>query len=61
MCEIVCRIDLPLVTCPIVRCQKNTLRDQVPHLQVGVIEFLLHVKAGLSRLILPKFRVLELS
>ena len=50
-----------LVTRPIVRWQKNTVRDQVPHMRVGIIMVLLHAKAGLSQPILPKFRVLELS
>jgi hypothetical protein len=43
-----------------VRCQKNAVRNQVPHLRVRVIEVLLHSKDGFSRLILPKFHVLEL-
>ena len=44
-----------------VRCQKNTVRDQVPHLWIGVVEVLLHAKDRFSRLILPKFHVLEVS
>jgi hypothetical protein len=43
-----------------VRCQKNAIRDQVPHLWVGVIEVLLHAEDGFSWLILPEFHVLEL-
>jgi hypothetical protein len=33
----------------------------VPHLWVGVVEVLLHAKDGISWLILPELRVLELS
>ena len=58
--EVICWVDLPLVSRPMMRSEKNAICDQVPHLWIWVIEVLLHAENSFSRLVLPKFHVLEL-
>ena len=58
--EVICWVDLPRVSSPMMWSEKNAICDQIPHLWVWVIEVLLHAEDSFSRLVLPEFHVLEL-
>lgn len=62
VCEVVCRIDLPLGSRPEVRplVLRDSIRREIPHLRVSVGDILLHTQESSLRLVLAITHITEL-
>lgn len=61
VCKVICRVDLPLVACPVVGSIEDTISREIPHLGIAVGEVLLHAEEGFLWLILAVLHGLELG
>jgi hypothetical protein len=52
VCEVVGGVDLPLITCPVMRLVQDAVCSEVPHLGVSVGDILLHAQESLAWLVL---------
>jgi len=60
MRKIVRWVNSPFISGPVVGSLQNSIRRQVPHLGVAIVQVLLHAQIGFLGLIFPVLHVLKL-
>lgn len=59
--KIICRINLPLVSCSVVRLVEHSVGSKIPHLGVSALDILLHAQECGSRFIFSVSHIAELG